>query len=95
MTTELKICVNCKNFRIEKGGQCWAAGNLKPMPPSISLVTGLPLAIAPVQKFHIEHLEIMRQGSGYCGEEGKWYEVKSLPQMIESMTESLTEGVTA
>jgi hypothetical protein len=84
MTDTLKICVNCKHYRPEKDGQCWAAGNLKPLAPPFSLVTGLPLAIAPVQEFNISNLEIMRRGAGYCGEDGKWYEVKELSKMIES-----------
>lgn len=87
MSDTLKICVNCKHYRPEKGGQCWAAGNLKPMAPLVSLVTGLPLAIAPVQEFNINNLEIMRMGDGYCGEQGKWYEVKDLEQMIEVANE--------
>jgi hypothetical protein len=57
------------------------------MAPLVSLVTGLPLAIAPVQEFNINNLEIMRKGSGYCGEKGQWYEVKDLLQMVANAQE--------
>ena len=93
METHFKFCVNCKHFRnTAAGGNCWNEKNLVAMPPNISLVTGLPIDAPRIQKFVIGNLEVMRTGAGYCGEVGAWYEVKSLPEMIEEHT--TTEGVT-
>jgi len=83
---ELRFCVNCSHYRHDPDGSdglCWNERNLRPI-ITVSLITGRRLAILPPQEFEIRNLNIMREGSGYCGEKGLWYESKSLSQMVES-----------
>jgi hypothetical protein len=94
MNTEYKLCINCKHFKAdqpdpkfqdEKRHQCWHEKNLIRQ-PEVSLVTGEKIAPKP-PAFNIWNLEVMRAGSGYCGEAGLWYEAKTLPQMVNEAKE--------
>jgi hypothetical protein len=91
MSTEWKVCINCKHYRNKPpfpfpsifDPYCGHPENIIRTPP-INLVTGKPKY--PELKLHITNLEIMREGGGYCGEKGIWYEVRSLPEMIQQTT---------